>query len=88
MHRVLGMLRTRKHHAANEMELVNLRAAREGRDLTSVEQIRYNIAKQQAEDLAGVIHTLEGELDGAALAQITPNEPKRDRFLWMYRPED
>jgi len=87
MHKVLASLRDRKTRAVDRMELVHLKAKSEGRDLTAIEQLKFDLAKREAEDLAGVIHELEGELAAAATGQLAPNEPKRDRFLWMHHSE-
>lgn len=99
MLKTLTSLRRQKEQAADKMELLNLRAQRDGRDLTAIETLQYDLAKQQAENLADCIHELEGEIDftarvpqpapgvdpvSLAFSQAAEVAPVRERCLWMH----
>jgi hypothetical protein len=66
MNKVLQSMRARKSRAVDRMELIHLKAKSEGRDLTNIEQLKFDLAKEEAEGLVGVISELEREIASGA----------------------
>lgn len=84
----LTSLRRQKDLAVDRMDALNAIAKKDGRDLSEIEQLQFDLAKQHAENLADCVHELEGEVQFGAPAPAPEAELTAAEFVDLKRARE